>query len=662
MTSDVANNLPSGWYQCGPQAIAIAACAGTARREVLSRLLGEAAAGGARVWFLPCDFATGGPWAGVRDLFGSLVTSIPAVKAAVLRRHDYELVRVLPSLRSSLGSSREGLTETAPVVERVRNAPADRAFRLSHGLADLFFEVQAGEPASPAVLACDSFDQASAIATHFFTGLLRRSACRLPLTLLVAGAPGTAPALLARFAPGTTRHTVAPALTGGTDSDRETADPRAAAAQAEEFEERAAADSGAKESLLPSLIRLWLAAGRYDRALPWLVLGLETYNFMGIYSESAIYGEQALAIQKEICPDDQRLHLRIVAKLFYSYIALKRPKEALRFFLTEAPRERQPPLHRAKICYALAMVHARYLPQRDFARGEDLLAEGLRHLEEADATADDYHFEYVWNRNGLAMIRQFQGRPGEALELCREGYALLAEHLAPGAHRLHRSVLVYNMAQVQAAMGATEEAIAQYTAVIALDPNYSDYYNERGNAYLRLGRFAEALADYERASQLSPPYPEVLVNLGQCCRELGQMARATDAYSRALDLEPDLLLALLGRAQTYDATGQIDAAVADYSAALELDPGAWQARLNRGILHYGEGRLAACLADLDAAIALAPEVAQLYQNRSVALAHLGRHDEAMADLREYLRRETDAPDREATLARLAALAVLTKSA
>src|SRR5262249_47600714 len=157
--------------------------------------------------------------------------------------------------------------------------------------------------------------------------------------------------------------------------------------------------------------------------------------------------------------------------------------------------------------------------------------------------------------NGLAMIRHFQGRYQEAIELCREGFRELEQHLHEDRHRLHRSVLLYNMAQVYTAVGAYDDALRHYAMTMDMDPNYSEYYNDRGNVYLKLGRLAEAEADYLKAIELSPPYHEVYTNLGQCYRRMGRLDDAVRAYSAALDLSPHLALALAGRGQCHDELG-----------------------------------------------------------------------------------------------------------
>jgi tetratricopeptide (TPR) repeat protein len=82
-----------------------------------------------------------------------------------------------------------------------------------------------------------------------------------------------------------------------------------------------------------------------------------------------------------------------------------------------------------------------------------------------------------------------------------------------------------------------------------MDPNYSEYHNERGNIFLKVGRLEEARANYLRAIDPSPPYFEVFTNLGQCYRRMGRLNEAIEWYSRALDLEPDQPLAIEGRAR-----------------------------------------------------------------------------------------------------------------
>jgi tetratricopeptide (TPR) repeat protein len=275
-----------------------------------------------------------------------------------------------------------------------------------------------------------------------------------------------------------------------------------------------------------------------------------------------------------------------------------------------------------QLFYLMAMFYARFKKPRDFAKGEEYLERSLAAIAESSLPEGERHFRYVFNRNGLAMIRNFQRRSQEAIELCRSGFAYLNENLDANEHRLHRSILLYNIAQVYAATGSHQEALEYYTATIAQDPNYSEYYNERANVLLQMDRLEEAEADYLRAIELSPPYFEVFTNLGQCYRRRGAMQDAICQYSRALDLQPNHLLAMLGRAKAYEEAGDRDAAIEDYSAVIQLDPTLWEAFASRGVLLYEAGRLEESLADFDSAIELKPDIADLRENRAIVAADL----------------------------------------
>lgn len=313
---------------------------------------------------------------------------------------------------------------------------------------------------------------------------------------------------------------------------------------------------------------------------------------------------------------------------------------------------------RIDFCYVMATLRARYSKTRDFIEGEHYFEQGLRAIDEADLPAAESHFRAVFNRNGLAMIRTFQGRHKEAIDLCRSCIERLNAHLAVGLHKLHRSVLFYNMAQVYAITGSSKEALECLSVAMEMDPYYSEYYNDRGNILMKLGRLEEAKASYLTAIELSPPYFEVFANLGQCHRLLGDMQAAVESYSRALDLFPTHSLALLGRAKAHEELGESVAAVADYGAALALDPKTWEAWASRAVLHYEAGRLSDSLRDVSEALRLKPDSPDLYLNRAIVLADIGSRSQAVADLHSALALGPAPEDKSVILSKLASYSAL----
>lgn len=633
-----------------PESLVVEGLAGTERRAALRQRAGRLQAGG-EVFFLDCAFENGGPWAGVKDLFAAVVPLAAARRPDLLRRHDYELVHVLPELRRQLAVRNPSLTDTAATEEKTRNYPADRAFRIVHGLIDFLDSWRAEAGSGRWLLVCDSFDQLGHIGWHFFRELCRRRAGTWELAFLAAVSPGNADLATAALSPAMPlegeRLELAADPTRAVDADH-------SRQEADRLEALVGEDPIEIQLHLPELIRWCRSAGEERRALRWRCWGLEIYNTLGFYEDALAYGEGTLAEAERYAPEKIEVHWAIFVKLFMSLAGLGRAEEA--FALASPIFERiQSKKHKGQLCYLLAMLHGRYLPKRDYRLAEEYLDRGLELLAAAGMEAHEHHFQQVFNRNGLAMIRTFQRRYDEAIRLCREGLEQLEENLEPEKHRLHRSVLFYNIGQVHAQIGATEEALQNFTSAMAMDPHYSEYYNERGNILLRAGRLEEALADYLQAIELSPPYFELHSNLGQCYRLLERHPEAIAAFARSLELVPQQAVPLFGRGQSLEALGRNGEALADYTELLELAPDHWQARAARAVILYEQGDLPASREDLDRAIALAPEVADLYQNRAVVLGDLGLVELVAADLAAYLRLAPAAADRDEVEAQLAAL-------
>jgi tetratricopeptide (TPR) repeat protein len=372
------------------------------------------------------------------------------------------------------------------------------------------------------------------------------------------------------------------------------------------------------------------------------------------------YGEGLLDLAAHHMPTNDFFRWSILLKLIMSHLGLEQVESAMKLASEEGePLAAKHAEIRVDLYYLLSMLSSRFTKPRDFKKGEDYLERGLEAIEQAHLPEGERHFKTVFNRNGLAMIRNFQHRHQEAIELCRTGIERLEQHLSGDQHRLHRSILFYNMAQVYAAIGSSDEAIRYYSVAMQMDQNYSEYYNDRGNVYLKLGLLDEAKADYLTAIELSPPYFEVFANLGQCYRRMGQMELAIESYSRALDLEPNHALALLGRAKAQEELGNGPLAINDYSAALKLDPTMWEAFASRAFLLYDTGDLAQSLADLNKAIELKNDSADLYQNRAILLTDLKQFDKALGDLQKAVRLTSNLQDRltlEEEIEKVAALA------
>jgi tetratricopeptide (TPR) repeat protein len=143
-----------------------------------------------------------------------------------------------------------------------------------------------------------------------------------------------------------------------------------------------------------------------------------------------------------------------------------------------------------------------------------------------------------------------------------------------------------------------DQAIAELSESIRLDPTIAWAFNDRGAAWLRKGEFAEAIADLSEGIRLDPSLAWPLHDRGACRLHLGQY----------------------------------EAAIADYTAVVRLDPTMAWSYHDRGVCHLRLGQFDAAVADFTSAIQVNPELAWAYRNRAAAYEKLGRADLAQSDL------------------------------
>jgi tetratricopeptide (TPR) repeat protein len=641
---------PQSWPERAGVTV-LEASPGAARDAVLARWIAAGAEQPGPTWRLACDSRDGGPWSGVDALAEDLVEMLRTSAPALLRQHAQELCLILPGLKADVEFP-QSLTDTLSGEEKTRNYAADRAYRNLHGLIDLLGEWHELTQPGPVTIVCDDYDGANGLVQRFFAELVRRRGPQLGLRLLLAVGPASGDAVIAAV----DETSIAAAVRLALPPDQAAVGSgEAMTSLATELEDRLPDDADARAAALPRLIEAWRGSETPQRAVAWQLTAMWNYNHAGLYEASLVYAGDVEAALDRLHAEDPGLYYTAVNILYFCYVPIGRG-DAARAILEAALPRIDKPEEVAQVCYLLAMLHARFLEHNDQAQAEAYLTRALGVLQAAEIAEHQRQFLTVFMMNGLALVRLRQRRVQEALDLCREGVDRLNEHLDPEHHRLHRSVLLFNIAQVHAQIGPYEDAIAYFSEAMEMDPNYSEYYNDRGAVYFKMDRLTDAERDYLRAIELSPPYAEVWTNLGQCYRAMERMDDADRAYSRALDLDPVCILARVGRADARSALDRSDLALDDYDRALELGPDQPLVLGSRAILHYEEGRLAEALADLDAAVELGPEIAELYQNRAVALRELGRWDEAARDLGTYLELCPDADDRDEVEASLTQLA------
>ncbi|MDB4948824.1 MAG: Tetratricopeptide 2 repeat protein [Gemmatimonadetes bacterium] len=645
----------------GPCVIVLEAAPGRARHELLARWARDARAGGAAAaWSVSADLSRWGVWAGLNGWMKRLLPDVEARAPELVTRHDAELVAVVPALARRVTPRHVPLTEAATRDEVVRSYAPERAWRIGHGIVDLLDAWHAREGGGRWALAVDDFDRRGALVGRFFRDLLRRRGSTLRLALLVAVDPGAGQAAADELSPFARVVSVLAELPA---DPAPAPSPKEAARRVRTLEARIRREPDAAVDHLHEMAELWTAAGDPDRAATWHLAAIRHYNQAG-WHEDAMRHTAPLEAALRSLGDGPLAASRwnMVVALYTTYQSCGFAERACELVRTEGVEKLARPEERARALYVMAMFQVRHLPVHDHDLGERYLREALAELERAEMPEVERHFMTVFILNGMALARVRQGQPDEAARMTHANHARLEENLPAGRHRLYRSVLLYNAAQVHARTGRYADAIAAYTAALEIDPDYSEYHNERGSAHLKAGMPAEAERDYRRAIEVAAPYPEVWFNLGQCLAAMHRFGEAEQAYARCLDLDPARHRARVGRAQSLAALGRRDEALAEYDAAVATDPSNPLVLANRAALRHAAGRIAESLDDLDSAVALAPANAALYRSRATALRGLARFDDEAADLEAFLRLAPQAKEGEAAAARLVELSALAQPA
>ena len=633
-----------------------------------------------------CHRRLRGPYTAAGAVLRHAVPELLAIDRDLVAARATEIVALAPELTSVIPVAPQTLTNLANREERTRFYAVTRTLRLSHGAAELLMDWARRAHPGGVVLSFLDLDDADPCDREFVSVLLRR--CDPNLLTVVAAADSATSAddplgkALARYATQACRPTHSePVRPAGTDlaqvfieSDGTHKDPAVrqayealpAGERAVRHSARAAALAGLSEpSARLGAIPYHLAHGTdpLGAGVTALTAACDDCFELGCYDaalELAIRGRELVA-----GAEDQHPYWNFTHKAGACLSYLKRGTRGFDYFDELRRITANPDVH-MNTCYMMAMLYTRHLPPGDHDEYR-----ALEWVNTSIALADrhpDPHrrvFVGAFMRNARALVELHRADPHTALALVNEAIAMTDADLGPDEQLLHRSVLIYNRAQILNALADYEGALRDYDVVISRDPEYGDYFFERAGVYRSAGRYEEALADYATAIMLSPPFHEAHYNRADLLLELGDGDGALRDLDYAIVLDPDHVDSrvnrvdlLLERGETQRAradvdaglaldpgnanllsargsllaeSGDTDAAYASYTAALTEDPAFAAAWANRAVLSYSAGRVADAVADLDQAIGLADDP-WLRLNRAIALQDLDDHQRAVADL------------------------------
>lgn len=214
-----------------------------------------------------------------------------------------------------------------------------------------------------------------------------------------------------------------------------------------------------------------------------------------------------------------------------------------------------------------------------------------------------------WICCGLAMLAGLSVASADDLAECNaaaiepnEGIAACTRIIGAGALRGHDPAVVYrNRGAGRYTRHQEDEAIADFTRAIALDPNYASAYRDRGRALGRKSELNGAIADFNEALRLNPTAAFLYNDRGLVWRMKGDLDRAFADFGSAIRLDSDMAAAYRNRGYA-NRKGAFDLAIADFNQLIGLNPRDITAFVERGNAWKGKHDTDRAMADYDSAI------------------------------------------------------------
>ena len=185
--------------------------------------------------------------------------------------------------------------------------------------------------------------------------------------------------------------------------------------------------------------------------------------------------------------------------------------------------------------------------------------------------------------------------------------------------------------------GELDEAIAECSEAIRLNPKDATAYWTRGDAYTKKGDYDTAIADYTEAIRLDPQNALAYGGRAFAYKWKYDYDQAIADFTVVIRLDPKDATAYCGRGGAYREKRDYDQAIADYTEAIRLDPTNSLAYCSRGFVHAEKRDYDQAIADFTEAIRLDPEDPGAYQHRGDAYKEKRDYDQAIADHTQAIR-------------------------
>jgi tetratricopeptide (TPR) repeat protein len=232
----------------------------------------------------------------------------------------------------------------------------------------------------------------------------------------------------------------------------------------------------------------------------------------------------------------------------------------------------------------------------------------------------------LWANHGLAQTLADQGQPAEAI----------AYYTAAVALRPENAGIYYNRGLAQSRAGNPDAAIADFRQAINLASDYAEAHHGLAQVLYAQGQIDEAIPEYREARRLKPGYAATHNNLGICLAQKGQLDEAISAFRDAIRLKRDYAEAHNNLGAALRGQRRLDDAIAAFHDAIGLKKDYADAHCNLGVALRDQGAIDAAIAACRVAIGINKQFAEAHRTLGLALRDKGRLDDAIAAFRDAI--------------------------
>lgn len=179
----------------------------------------------------------------------------------------------------------------------------------------------------------------------------------------------------------------------------------------------------------------------------------------------------------------------------------------------------------------------------------------------AGAAQAEEKLKSIWVKADELLV---QGKYAEAVKL----YSIAIEINADDPDIYHA---YYGRAESLLELHRVDEALADYTESLRLNPVFPNAYKRRGIVYLLTDRYAEALNDFSRFIELEADNASGYANRGIALEQLGIFEKALSDFNRSIELDPECAACFYNRYQLHKILGRDTEAALDLEKAQSLD-------------------------------------------------------------------------------------------